>query len=116
MYIICDDLNVYGFHRNIPFRIASKTFQYGFGALGIDSSIILNTDVKLRKYVENETVMVFPHHFNLLEGIQCRIILYNSEALAISDDIVENMKDPRVIMVLDYEYNNIAYMQMINDN
>ena len=113
MYIICDDINVYGFHRNIPFLIASKTFQYGFGQIGIDSTIILNTDSNLRKLVENDTVMVFPHHFNLLDGIPCRIILYNSEALMISDDIVENMKDPRVIMVLDYEYNNIAHSKKL---
>ena len=113
MYIICDDINVYGFHRNIPFWIASKTFQYGFKQIGLDAKIILNTDSRLRKLVENGMVMVFPHHFNLLQGIQCRIILYNSEALVISDDIVENMKDPRVIMVLDYEYNNILYSEKL---
>ena len=62
MYIICDDINVYGFHRNIFFWIASKTFQYGFKQIGLDAKIILNTDSRLRKLVENETWRLPKHN------------------------------------------------------
>ena len=116
MYIIYDDMSVPGFHRNIPFYIAAKTFQYGFQKMGIAATIIQNTNPKLRQLIENDTVLVFPHHFDLLNGIPCKIIFYNSESLVLYDKIVKWTKDPRVIMVWDYAYNNIDYLKKFNTN
>jgi hypothetical protein len=107
--IICDDFNT--IHRNIPFYYSSLIFKHAFTQLGFKSNIILSSSTEIAKLCENTIVLIYPHLFNLLKNIQCKIILYNSECLIV--DVNKNIpilsNDVRVKMVWDYTYKNIKH-------
>jgi hypothetical protein len=113
--IICDDYNIQ--HRNVCFYIASLVFKNAFIKLGVNCDIILHTNKNLKQICDNNIIIVFPHFYNLLNGIDCKIIFYNSECLIVDVNLWINKQinqDPRVIMVWDYCLKNIKHSILKN--
>lgn len=111
--ILCD--NYHERHRNVVFYISSLIFKNAFQNSNITCNIIFDTTSNISDICDKTIVFTYPHLFNKLTGINCKIILYNSECLLlnINKEINKYIKDDRILYVLDYTYKNILFTKSI---
>ena len=106
-------------HVRVCFFIVANVLKYGIVSAGHTCGIVLDIDdcqhkesvsPRLKELLTDKTVVVFSPFYEALGGIDCKIVVYNSESLGLESwrTKLDNwLHDPRVEQIWDYCYNNI---------